>query len=174
VAAGAGVQVEALPASDRAALRAALRDDAPLQAAVRNDHPARAPAPAAPRVRAPTAAEIVAEADAMWVRGERDHARERYRQAGALTGPTAEAAWLQLARRELEANAPGAAREALLQYQAHFAHGKLAAEADGIAFRTAVKMNDVAEARRVAQRLVATAPGTAQADAAKRWLETHK
>jgi hypothetical protein len=162
--------IEPLPPSDRAALRAALSEDAPAQPTARADRPAHA----APRVPAPSAAELVSEADAMWLRGERDHARERYRQAGALSGPTAEAAWLALARRELSVNAPAAARDALQQYRAHFAHGKLAAEAEGIAFRTAVEMGDVAEARRVAQRLVATAPETAQAEAARRWLETHR
>jgi hypothetical protein len=169
-ATGGEALVEALPASDRDALRAALRDDAPTPTPAHADRPVRV----APRVPAPTAVELVAEADAMWQRGERDHARERYRQAGALSGPTAEAAWLALARRELSVHAPAAANQALQQYSAHFAHGMLAAEADGIAFRTAVELNDLAEARRVAQRLVATAPGTAQADAAKRWLETHK
>lgn len=173
-ATGGELQVEALPASDRDALRAALRDDAPQQTPKFRVRAQDADVHIAPHEPAKVAADLVVEADKNWIDGERDYARDLYRKAGTFTGATAEAAWLTLARRELSVKAPAAAKQALEQYRAHFPNGKLAADADGIAFRTAVEMNDVAEAKRVAQRLVATAPGTAQAGAAKRWLETHK
>jgi hypothetical protein len=183
-------RIEPLPDGERAAIRSALAeadgDTAPalrdgasmpqasaarLVRATHDDGSARTP----PRVPSPpSAAELVSEADALWLRGERDAARDRYRQAGSLDGPTAEAAWLTLARRELSAKAPAAARAALGQYRARFEHGKLTAEADGIAFRAALEQGDVGEARRVAERLVASAPHTPQAEAAQRWLKSQR
>jgi hypothetical protein len=124
--------------------------------------------------RAPSAAELVARADTLWLSGARDAARDRYRQAGvASRDPTAEAAWLALARRELSIGRAAAAREALAGYAAHFPEGELRDEAAGIAFRVALAADDVVSAERLARGLVAHHSGTPPARAAARWLSEH-
>jgi len=160
---------EALEPAARAAIRAAFE---PV---------ARSPESTAPRSRRPadaadapaTAVGLVAEADALWRRGERDRARERYRKAGALSGPTAEAAWLALARRELSAGAPSAATAAIEAYEARFAAGELASEAAGIAYRAALQQGDLRLVRRRAESLQKRHPHTPQAEAAARWLRAN-
>jgi hypothetical protein len=115
----------------------------------------------------------VARADALWSDGARDNARARYREAGAATGPTAEAAWLALARRELSIGRAAAARTALASYAARFPKGELAGEAAGIEFRAALLDKDDVLATRLARRLVERYPGIPQAEAAARWLQQH-
>jgi hypothetical protein len=125
------------------------------------------PTPARPRS---DAAALVARADGYWKAGALDEARASYRAAGALSGPTAEAAWLALARKELADGRTDAAREALASHASRFPRGKLAGEAAGIELRTALQAEDYAAAERVARHLVERYAGTPQAEAASRWL----
>lgn len=129
---------------------------------------------AAVRTPAPDAALLVARADAAWAAGSLAEARASYRAAGQLTGATAEAAWLSLARNELALGRADAARAALAEHSQRFAHGKLAGEAAGIAFRSALKSKDELEIERSARHLVQHYPRTAQAAAAARWLRARE
>jgi hypothetical protein len=144
---------------------------------------AAAPAPNAPASvrpapdttassRAETPAELVARADRMWRSGSRDDARALYRRAGTLSGATAQAAWLALARRELSAGRSSAAREALESYKTRFPSGALGEEAAGIEFRIALLEHDDALAGRLAQQLRDRHPGSPAAQAATRWLRS--
>ncbi len=157
---------ERLDEDARAAIRAAFE---PLVV----QQPAAAQADRAQRGSGPSAAELVEQADALWLRGERAGAREHYRKAGAQSGPTAEAAWLALARRELSAGAPSAASAAIATYEKRFPAGQLAAEAAGIAFRAALQQRDPELQRRRAELLQRRHRNTPQAAAAERWLSDH-
>lgn len=166
VAADGTASEEPLDGGARDAIRAAF-------APAGDEPPARAPAERAQRGASPSTAELVAQADALWLQGERDRARDRYRKAGAQSGPTAEAAWLALARRELSAGAPAAASAAIATYESRFPSGQLAAEAAGIAFRAALKQPDPELQRRRAELLQRRHRNTPQAAAAERWLREH-
>jgi FecR protein len=120
--------------------------------------------------RTETAADLVARADRMWRSGSRDDARALYRRAGTLTGATAQAAWLALARRELSIGRSSAARAALDSYKARFPSGALSEEAAGIEFRIALNEHDDALAARLAQQLAERYPSSPAAQAAARWL----
>ena len=163
--------LEPLRDVERAALLALLAAPAPASGAA----PSVAAAGAA---RGRTAESLVHEADALWHAGELEKARARYREAGALRGPTAEAAWLALARRELSAGRPQQAQAALDGYGQRFgtgdaSHGGLAAEAACIAFRVALARKDERATRRAAETLQREYADTPQAEAALRWLEAH-
>jgi TolA-binding protein len=114
-------------------------------------------------------AKLAASADKLWNGGDRKEARARYREAGEGAGPTAEAAWLALARRELSVGDADAARKALASYAARFPSGELAAEAAGIEFRTALLKGDQVRADQIARKLVQRYPTTPQGEAAARW-----
>ncbi|MEY4577033.1 MAG: hypothetical protein RL701_1736, partial [Pseudomonadota bacterium] len=113
-------------------------------------------------------------ADALWQRGALEEARVNYRAAGHATGPTAEAAWLSLARNELTLGHASAARAALAEHAQRFASGKLAGEAAGIEFRVALQTRDMAATERSARSLIERYPETPQAAAAARWLRTRE
>jgi hypothetical protein len=161
VARGESGATEPLAAADRVALQTTL-GLLPDPAPAKRRHE---PGPAA------SAEALVAEADGLWRAGELERARDRYRRAGALSGVTAEAAWLALARRELSLLRAAAARAALASYRGRFPRGKLAAEGLGIEFRAAVQQTDHAAAQRIARELQRRHPGTPQAGAAARWLQ---
>jgi ferric-dicitrate binding protein FerR (iron transport regulator) len=129
---------------------------------------AAAPAPG------PSAAALVARADAQWQAGELEQARASYHAAGVLRGPTAEAAWLALARNELAAGRVMAARSALASHARNFPDGALAGEAAGIALRVALQARDLGSAERIARQLLEDHPGTPQAAAAERWLRSRE
>jgi hypothetical protein len=124
----------------------------------------------APRPARESASTLLARADGLWRRGERDEARTLYQRAAADSGATAQAAWLALARRELSARDADAAREALASYTARFPNGALSEEAAGIEFRVALLDGDNTLAEKLARRLVDQHAGTAAAKAATRWL----
>jgi hypothetical protein len=171
---GQAPRVEPLPASERDALLARFSasaarpelEPAAAAAAVANGGTRAGGA----GVRRRSASSLVQEADALWHGGQLELARARYREAGSQQGPTAEAAWLALARRELSAGRAADAQQALQGYAARFPRGALVAEATGIAFRVALVRGDVAGARQRAELLTRKYPKTAQADAAARWL----
>jgi ferric-dicitrate binding protein FerR (iron transport regulator) len=179
--------LEPLTVAERGALSAQLAqpsaDDARTVSGDASSGPAGAPTSARTGVDASSdgtsasartgkrsAGELVHEADALWRQGQLERARARYREAGAQPGPTAEAAWLALARRELSAGRATAAQHALREYGARFPRGALVAEAAGIAFRAALERGDRAAARQQAELLVRRYRATAQAEAAARWL----
>lgn len=97
-------------------------------------------------------------------------ARTLYRQVGAGSGPTAEAAWLSLARMELGLGNLSAARDATEERRHRFGTGTLAPEAMWIDVRIDRQAGDVARARRTAEQIVQNWPTSPQAAAAKRWL----
>jgi hypothetical protein len=168
--------LEPLLDAERAALLALLA--APASSAVPNVAAATPPSASANAARGRSAESLVHEADALWRAGELEKARARYREAGGMHGPTAEAAWLALARRELSAGRPQQAQAALDSYGQRFgtgdaAHGGLAAEAAGIAFRAALEHKDERATRHAAEILQRKYADTPQADAALRWLEAH-
>jgi hypothetical protein len=162
----------AFSSESRQQLRAALA----ATAVVAEPEPAAARSGAANRSGAPSATgpgRLVARADKLWNDGDRKEARMRYREAGEANGPTAEAAWLALARRELSIGDADAARTALAGYAARFPAGELAAEAAGIEFRAALQKYDLVRADRIARKLVERYAGTPQAEAAARWRREH-
>ena len=187
---GQAPTVEALPEGERTALLARVAPVVETAATTATAAAANAPAgptasaqPHASAAREPStvrangkdaprrsAGALVQEADALWRDGQHEPARARYREAGALGGPTAEAAWLALARRELGENRAAAVQQALREHATRFPSGALAAEAAGIAFRLAAQRGDRAAARQQAELLVRRHPRTPQADAAARWL----
>lgn len=158
---------KAMPARQPTAARAARQQ--PSAAA-----PVPVPASARVGVRVMDAGAWVARADALWQSGDLADARASYRAAGQLSGATAEAAWLSLARNELALGRTRAARAALAEHAQRFPRAKLAGEAAGIAFRVALQADDAAAAERSARRLVDDYPDTPQADAAARWLRARK
>lgn len=179
---GQPVRLEALTDDERAAMLArvaavAAGEAQPAPDGLEDAHASNEPSRAPGNTRANgrdgsrrSVATLVQEADALWNEGAHEQARARYREAGALSGPTAEAAWLALARRELADGGGSAAQQALQEYAARFPKGALAAEAAGIAFRLAVQRGDRNAARQQAELLTRSYPHTAQADAAARWL----
>lgn len=163
--------VEALPAAARDGLLRALAE---LPAAGEQTPPpaaVRAPRPEASDAR--SVQSLVDEAEALWRAGEEARARARFRQAGALHGPTAEAAWLALARRELALDRTEAAQDALDERAARFGVGSLDGEAAGIAFRVALRSGDAARIRRRAELLRRDHPTTPQGRSAAQWLQAH-
>lgn len=175
IVAGQSLRIAAAHAPSLSALSDATR--AKLEAALRSAaSPVTAPAPTA-RAHSPAeeaapkleAAQLLALADRRWQSGRRDEARARYRDAGAATGPTAEAAWLALARRELSIGRAVAARRALATYNARFPAGELAAEAASVEFRAALVERDLTRADRLARSMITRFAGTPQAQAAQRW-----
>lgn len=114
--------------------------------------------------------ELIKEAEDARRRGDHAGARSLYRRAGSRGGPTAEAAWLALARMELSLGNAAAAREAIDERQQRFGRGTLGPEALWIEVRIDRSLGDPARARRIAQKLVARWPSSPQAAAARRWL----
>jgi hypothetical protein len=166
LAVGGEPVIAALPASARDALLRALSDRA-------MDEGEAAPGRATSAREPASAEQLVREATALWKRGEQEQARARFRQAGELRGATAEAAWLALARRELEVGRAAAAKAALAARAVRFGDGDLAGEAAGIAFRIALQSADAAQIRPLAERLQQRYADTPQGDAAARWLRDH-
>jgi Tfp pilus assembly protein PilF len=114
---------------------------------------------------------LLKRADALRLSGDLDGARRLYREVGNGSGPSAEAAWLALARMELAAGNANAARNATLEREKRFKSGALGPEALWINVRTNRQAGNTAAARRAAEDLVRRWPKSPQAAAAKRWLE---
>jgi hypothetical protein len=140
---------------------------------------ANANAPRVPRseaqrgIAAPASAEaLLGEADAARRAGRATAARRLYRKAAEQRGPAAEAAWLRLARLEMNLGRDGAARRALDAHRRHFGAGALAAEAAWMRVQLAQRSADPQALRTAAQRLLSQHPTSPQARAARRLLET--
>jgi tetratricopeptide (TPR) repeat protein len=113
---------------------------------------------------------LLSRADTLRRAGDLDGARRLYREAGNGSGPSAEAAWLALARMELAAGDAKAARDATTERQKRFKGGALGPEALWISVRTYRQAGNTDAARKAAQDLVRRWPKSPQAAAAKRWL----
>jgi Tfp pilus assembly protein PilF len=120
--------------------------------------------------RTATADGLVARARDLRLAGDLDGARTAYREAGALHGPTAESAWLALARLERDAGRSRAAIEAIDERARRFGAGSLGAESAGLGFRLARDLGDAAVTRRFAEQIVAEHATSPQAPAARAWL----
>lgn len=110
------------------------------------------------------------EAEALRRKGDVNAARLVYREVGLGKGPTAEAAWLALAKLELDVDNVTAAKAALSQHEARFARGLLGAEAMWIGLRADRLRGDSAAVRNSAARLIKRWPDTPQARAAHAFL----
>ena len=118
--------------------------------------------------------DLLRRAEALRNAGDLAGARRLYRRVGSGSGPSAEAAWLALARMELAAGNSEAARAATKQRDRRFGGGALGPEALWIQVRTHRQAGNDAAARRAARRLVKRWPQSAQAAAARRWLASEE
>lgn len=126
------------------------------------------------RGAAEESAEVLVErGDACRRAGDPDCARAAYKKAGRLSGATAEAAWLALARMELSLGRGEAAREALQARKFNFGQGQLDVEASWLLVRAHAEAGDDESATMEARRLVSRWPNTPQATAANKWLKDH-
>lgn len=127
--------------------------------------------PKAQRPVPPTVDELIEMALRAKKRGDLEMARDHFRTAGGRPGPTAEAAWLGLARLELRARRPRAALAALDSRRTRFARGGLSLEAAWLRVRALDDAGQRVQAERTARNLIRQWPTSAQARLAKRWLE---
>ena len=151
-----------------ASQRAPARAEAPTAEAVdlgSSEKPEAKPVP-----RAAGSSDLLAKADEARHSGDYASARDLYRRAAVGQGPTAEAAWVALARMELSLGHAALAREATKQRQDHFGQGTLAPEALWIDVRTYRQGGDPARARTLSEELVRRWPSSPQARAAEQWL----
>lgn len=130
------------------------------------------PRPSAPRKEAPTgnAEDLLRRAEALRQAGDIAGARQLYQQVGSGSGPTAEAAWLALARMELANGNPAGARSATKQRSRRFGYGSLGPEALWISIRSHRQAGKRNAAERTARQLIQRWPDSPQAKAARRWL----
>jgi Tfp pilus assembly protein PilF len=119
----------------------------------------------------PSPSELLARAETLRRAGDYAGARALYRQAGSTAGPTAEAAWLALARMELGLGDTVGARRATEERRRRFGRGTLGPEALWIDVRTHQQAGETAKARQIADELVSRWPGSPQAAAARRFLK---
>ncbi len=155
----------ARPSTQSASNEVAAADDAPRERVA--DAPA-SPVKNQPAQSAPV--DWLAEAEAARRAGDYAGARERYRQAAEGEGPTAEAAWVALARMELGLGHSTLALEATKRRRERFGQGTLAPEALWIDVRAYRQSGDVAMARQLAEELMGKWPSSPQARAARRWV----
>jgi hypothetical protein len=119
----------------------------------------------------PSPSELLARAETLRRAGDYAGARALYRQVGSTAGPTAEAAWLALARMELGLGDTVAARRATEERRRRFGRGTLGPEALWIDVRTHQQAGEAAKARQIAEELASRWPGSPQAAAARRFLK---
>lgn len=147
------------------------------------DHPKLQPEAARPspaRVRlspkvavapsVPVLRERLLDAESLRRAGHLNEARKLFREVGKEQGATAEAAWLGLARLELDARDGKAAKGALAVHSRRFPRGLLDAEALWIGVRADRLRGDLVSARTTARALIKQSPSSPQAQAAKAFL----
>ncbi len=117
---------------------------------------------------APEPGATLREAERRWRAGERDRARALFRQVGLGEDTLAEAAWVRLARHELQAGSPARARQAARSHRRRFPRGRLGAEALWILAQSARRLGDAGGADRAVDELRARYPDSPQARAAER------
>jgi Tfp pilus assembly protein PilF len=116
---------------------------------------------------APTTQELLAAAEDARHAGRLDDARALFTRAGARTDGDAEAAWVSLARLELRAGRPAAARDAIAQHASRFPAGRLGPECGWIDVQAADAAGDRPAALTAARALVARWPASPQAAQAR-------
>lgn len=160
--------------ADGATLRAEVEawSAAPEVVAASRPRPRRRAPDVAPTPEAQDPDTLAIRAEAARRQGDLATARELYRQAGAGRGPTSEGAWIRLARMELDAGDPRAARRALTS-RARFGEGVFGAEAGWLLVQVREAAGDTSGAVAAARRVLARHAGTPQARAAQRWLDAH-
>lgn len=124
-----------------------------------------------PAAEEPSSEALVRRAEAMRRAGNVAGARAAYRAAGRLGDSTAEAAWIALARYELELGRPRDALDALRRRTRAFRSGNLEQEAEWIAVRALAASGQPDRARTKAEQIRRRWPGSPQAKAAGDWLE---
>jgi hypothetical protein len=102
--------------------------------------------------------------------GDLEGARRLFEAAGAEL----EAAWISLARMELNASRPKEALAALDRRRQRFGEGSLAVEAAWVRVRALDAANDRGRAEREAKQMIERWPKSPYADLAKRWLKDHR
>ncbi|MBI4814893.1 MAG: FecR domain-containing protein [Deltaproteobacteria bacterium] len=120
-----------------------------------------------------SADELVSRAAKRRQAGDLDGARSSYRSAGSMSGPTAEAAWIALARLELSALRFDEALVALDERERRFPSGDFAVEAAWIGIQVDTAAHHEDRARQRAIELQRRWPASVQSDAAKRWIQEH-
>jgi hypothetical protein len=124
------------------------------------------PEPAPPPV---ALSALLSEAERLKRAGDLDGARRSLRKAGERSGADARAAWIALARLELQAGRTADVRQALSEYRRR-GGGPLEPEGAWILVRAEERAGRVAEARAEAEALLRRWPSTPQAEEARRWL----
>lgn len=100
-----------------------------------------------------------------------DAARALYLRAGSMSGPTAEAAWIALARLELSRARPASAVDALNDRQRRFPSGGMVLEAAGIELEALHALGKSEAVRRLAREIVDRWPDSQQAKKAESLLD---
>lgn len=115
-----------------------------------------------------SATDLLAQADALWRKGDYAASRQAFRTAAKDPGTIGEAAWVRLARLELSAGSSEQALSALKARKSRGGKGTLGAEALWLEAQALERMGRSAEARATAQTLLRDYPTSPQAAAAKR------
>ncbi|MEM7608753.1 MAG: tetratricopeptide repeat protein, partial [Myxococcota bacterium] len=150
---------EAVPSDSAPSVHAELGEPSTEQASERAS-------PSQPRL---SVDELFTAAESARRNGDLAEARRFYRLAGQRRGTTAESAWIRLARLELQAGSPSAALRALQRRRGSV----FVAEASWLKVQALEAAGRLAEARRVADRLVRRRGSTPQGRAAAAWLDSH-
>ena len=127
-----------------------------------------------PKPKRPSSSDLVRRAEALRRASDAPGARAAYRAAGQIGDSTGEAAWIALARFELELSQPKAALQALAERRRRFGAGALELEAEWIAVRALSASGQTGRAAQRAKQIVRRWPKSAQAQAASAWLEKQK
>jgi len=117
---------------------------------------------------------LLAEADALWRKGNRDAARHAFRRAAEDKGPMGEAAWVRLARLELSTGSSERALSALSARKSRGGAGTLGAEALWLEAEAFDRAGRSADAARAAERLIRDYPSAPQVPSARRLLTKGK
>jgi hypothetical protein len=116
----------------------------------------------------PSASALLAQAESLWRKGDRDAARTKFRAVGEDPGAAGEAAWVRLARLELSQGSARGALSALEGRKTRRSKGVLGAEASWLEVQALQGVGRKAEALQAAQALLREYPNTPQANAAQR------
>lgn len=151
--------------ADPPALEAPSAAPAWGRAEVRAEAPAEVPAEPAPE----SLDELLALAERLKRSGDLLGARRTLRRAGEMSGPDARAAWIALARLELQSGNTAEVRRAVREYGRR-GGGPLEPEGSWLMVRAEERAGRLDEARAEAGALIHRWPGTPQAEEARRWL----
>lgn len=145
------------------------RTSAPEAAPSPQPEPGPEPAPEAQGAPVETLDSLLALAERLKRSGDLSGARRALRRAGEMRGADARAAWIALARLELQAGRTAEVRRAVREYERR-GGGPLEPEGAWLAVRAEERAGRLDEARAEAAALIQRWPRTPQADEARRWL----